>query len=70
VVVVVVVVVVVAEGDLQDLAVTHRVQSLLALTVVSIADEVGTPTSTCKTFTSAPAFGQMNNSGHGRSATT
>jgi len=66
----VVVVVVVAEVGLQDLAVTHRVQSLLALTVVSIADEAGTPTSTSKTCASAPAFGQMNSSGHGRSDTT
>jgi len=61
---------VVAEVGHQDLAVTHRVRSLLALTVVSIAGEAGTPTSSSETCVSAPTFGHSNSSRRGRSATT
>jgi len=64
------VVLVVVEVGHEHLAVTHRVRSLLAQTVVSIAGEAGTPPSRYETCMSAPAFGHSNSSGRWRSSTT
>jgi len=58
--------VVVAEVGRQDLAITHPVQSFLERTVVSIAGEAGTPTSTSETYAPASAFGYSNSSERGR----
>ena len=62
-----VMVVVVVEVGHQDPAIAHRVQSLLARTVVSIPGGADTPSGGPETCVSAPTFGHSNSSGRGRS---